>query len=271
LVRDVLLFNLPGIFIWGTGLYRVLLGGREFRFVGWMASGLLVSLIGIGQRAEDAMGIYPVLFAFGAVAIAGARRWRMALAGFAILVGGVLDTVFLPMMPPSALADYYSRVPVFKRLGMLRWGDRQDHALPQVFADMLGWEEMTIKAARVYESLDSLDKTGVLLNGGGSCGEAGALDYYGPKYSLPPVMGCRANYVLWTPAAYYDRDVFIMTMRDLGEMKRFASAIVVDSVTHPFSTEYGSYILLMRGPDAAVRQEWKRSYRAMHREQLAVR
>jgi len=270
-LRDLLLFNLPGLFIWGAGLYRVLLLGREFRFVGWTALGMLGSLVWIGQRAEDAMGIYPVLFAFGAVTVAGHGRWRVALTGFALLVGGVLDTVVLPMMPPPVLSVYYSRVPVFRRLGMLHWGDGKDHALPQVFADMLGWEEMTLKAARVYESLDSLDKTGVLLNGGGSCGEAAALDYYGPKYSLPPVMGCRANYVLWTPAAYYDRDVFIMTTRDRGEMKRFASAVLVDSVTHPFSTECGSYIILLRGPDAAMRQEWKRSYRAMHREQLAVR
>jgi hypothetical protein len=217
------------------------------------------------------MGLFPVLFAFGAVALEGAGRRRLAVAGFVVLAGALLDTAFLPMMPPRELATYYSRMPLFRKFGFLQWADRQNHALPQVFADMLGWEEMTLKAARVYESLDSLDKTGVLLNGGGSCGEAGALDYYGPKYSLPPVMGCRANYVLWTPPAFYDRDVFIVTTRDRGEMKRFASAVILDSVTHPYSTEYGSYIILMRGPDVAVRQEWKRGYRAMHREQLAVR
>ena len=273
LLRDELLFNLPGSFVWTAGLYW-LLGtgaGKEYRWVGWMVSGVLASVVVGGSRAEDALGIYPVLFGFGALFIGKLRRWRVGLAALVVVVGSVLDTGFLPMLPPKALARYYSQVPLFRQLGFLRWPDQHDHGLPRNFADMLGWEEMAIKAARAYESLDSADRVGALLNCGGNCGEAGALDYYAPKYSLPPVMGCRANYALWTPAAYYDRDVYIVTTSDRGCMKNWASAVIVDSVTHPYSTEYRSYILLMRGPDAAVRQEWKRSYRAAHPQQLAAR
>lgn len=273
LVRDQLLFNLPGLFVWTAGLYWVLWtgAGKEFRWVGWTVLGVLASVVLLGSPVEDAMGVYPVLFSFGAVMIGKVSRWRTGLAAFAVMTGCVLDTGFLPMLPPKELVGYYSGVPLFRQLGFLRWPDQRDHALPRPFADMLGWEEMAMKVAKAYESLDSLDKTGVLLNGGGSCGEAGALDYYAPKYSLPPVMGCRANYALWTPAAFYDRDLYIMTTPDLGEMKKFASAVLVDSVTHPYSTEYRSYILIVRGPGAAVRQEWKRGYQEVHRQQLAVR
>jgi hypothetical protein len=273
LVRDELLFNLPGFLIWTAGLYWVFGtgAGKEFRWVGWAVAGVLISVVFWGRRAEDAMGVYPVLFGFGALMFGKAIQWRVGLAAFVIVVGCVLDTVFLPMLPPKELVGYYSRVPLFRQLGFLRWPDQRDHGLPRNFADMLGWEEMAIKAARAYESLDSVDRVGALLNSGLSCGEAGALDYYGPKYSLPPVMGCRANYALWTPAAYYERDVYVVTTPDRGEMKKFASAVLVDSVTHPYSTEYGSYIMIVRGPGAAVRQEWKRSYQAVHRRQLAVR
>lgn len=273
LLRDEFLFNLPGFVIWTAGLYWVIGtgAGKECRWVGWMVLGVLASVVFGRSRAGDALGVYPVLFGFGALFIGQARRWRVGLAALVVVVGCVLDTGFLPMMPPKELAGYYSRVPLFRQLGFLRWPDRRDHALPRCFADMLGWEEMAMKAAKAYESLDSADRVGALLNGGGNCGEAGALDYYAPKYSLPPVMGCRANYALWTPAAYYDRDVYIVTTPDRACMKNWASAVLVDSVTHPYSTEYKSYILLMRGPDAAVRQEWKRSYQAAHRQQLAVR
>ena len=283
-VRDELLFNLPGFFIWTAGLYWVFGTGaaKKYRWVGWTVVGVLLTVVFWGRRAEDAMGVYPVLFGFGASMLGMVRPWRVGrrdwrrelgvgIFGFTVLVGGILDTAFLPMLPPKDLVQYYSRVPLFRRLGFLRWPDQRDHVLPRNFADMLGWEEMAMKAARAYELLDSADRVGALLDGGGNCGEAGALDYYGQKYSLPPVMGCRANYALWTPAGYFDRDVYIMTTPDRGEMAKFASAVVVDSVTHPYSAEYRSYILIVRGPGPAVRQEWKRSYQAVHRRQLAVR
>lgn len=284
-LRNELMFNLPGFFTWAAGLFWVFgtVAGKGYRWVGWTATGLLISVSLWGQRAEDALGIYPVLFGLGAVMIGGVadrrdgvkgggRRFGLAgVLGFTVLVGGVLDTVLLPMMPPKDLVGYYSRVPLFRQLGFLRWPDQRDHALPQYFADMLGWEEMAMKAARAYESLDSLDRTEALLNGGAGCGESGALDYYGRRYLLPPVMGCSANFALWTPAAYYDRDVYIVTSPDRGCMKMFASAVITDSVTHPYSSEYKSYIMIVRGPKAAMRQEWKRSYQAVHRQQLAAR
>jgi hypothetical protein len=276
--RDQLTFNLPSLFIWVSGLFWVAWteAGREYRFAGWTVLGMTATLVLLRENSDRAMGLYPVLFCFGAVALERALRferkvWRYGLLGFTVLTGFVMDTVFLPMMPPKELAAYYSWNPVFRRLGFLSWPDRRDHALPQRFAEMLGWEEMALKAARAYESLDSLDKTRVLLNSGENYGEGGALDYYGPKYSLPPVMSRGADYALWTPAAYYDRDVFIVTATDCGDMKKFASATLLDSVTHPYSAEYRSYIILMRGPNAEVRQEWKKGSAAEHRGQLAAR
>jgi hypothetical protein len=203
------------------------------------------------------------LFGFGAIGLErmigpGRRVFRYGAVGFTVVTGCVLDTVYLPMAPPADLAAYYQRHPAFRQLGFLRWTDSQDHALPADFADMLGWEEMAMKTAWAYESLDSLGQAGALVNCGADYGEGGALEYFGPKYSLPPVMGSGADYVLWTPGAYFDRDVFIVATRDVQDLKRFTGARIVDSVTHPYSREYGSYIVLLRGPSAAVRQEWKR-------------
>jgi hypothetical protein len=264
------ILNLPGLLIWGAGLYFVLgtAAGKPYRFVGWTVLWMLASLVLFPGRSFAVMGVVPVAFGFGAIGLGratggGRRPWRYGLAGFVVVVGCLVDTVALPVLPPVQLAAFYAEHPVFRRLGLLRWADGRDHALPQEFADMLGWEEMAMKAAKACESLDSLARTEVLLNGGANYGESGAMDYYGPKYGLPPVMGQGAGYLLWTPAAFYDRDVFIFTTNDRGwvngaDRKKFAFAVVVDSVTHPFAREYGSYILLLKGPNAAVRQEWKR-------------
>jgi hypothetical protein len=237
-VRDQLCFNLPGIIIWGAGLYRVF-RNAELRFVGWLVVGVLVTLGVFREDAGQAMGVYPTLFAFGGVAlerVMGLRRrvFRVGLMGFTLVTGSIMNIIFLPMLPPRELAAYYSWNPVFRQLGYLRWPDGRDHALPADFAAMLGWEEMAMKAARAYESLDSLEKTSVIVKSGKHNVESGALEYYGPKYSLPPVMA-RGG------------EVFILTTPDRREMQDFATAVIVDSVTHPYSAEYGSYIILGRG------------------------
>lgn len=281
--RDQLAFELPGIFILAAGLYGLfrMPGYRRWRCLGWAVIVALGLSMLFWVTPVDALGVYPVLFVFGAMAAASGRMssiggktrraWRYGVIGFAVVTGCVVDSVALPMLPPRALAATYSRMPMVRQLGFLRWEDGRDHALPQNFADMLGWEEMALKAAKAYDLLDSLDKTGVLLNSRGNYGEGGALDYYGPKYLLPPVMGRGVDYLLWTPPAYYDRDVFIVTTKDRQELKGCASTMIVDSVTHPYSTEYRSYIILMRATNAAVRQEWKREDSAAQRRQLAVR
>jgi hypothetical protein len=264
---------------------------RKYRCLGWAVSVVLGLSMVLWVDAVDALGMYPVVLVFGAVGLEGVlasgmsdsrtlswgllgsrrRVWRLGVIGFAVVTGCIVDSIALPMLPPRALARYYSRMPMVRQLGFLRWEDGQDHALPQDFSNMLGWEEMALKAAKAYDLLDSLDKTGALLNSGGDYGDGGALDYYGPKYLLPPVMGRGADYLLWTPAAYYDRDVFIATTKDRQYMKGCASATIVDSVTHPYSTEYRSYIILIRAPNAAVRQEWKKEYNEAQRQQLAAR
>ena len=282
-VEDQLAYNLPGLIIWVAGLFWLFgtKAGKPYRFAGWAVL-LTLGLLAVAQgKSYYAMGVYPILFGFGAVALermtaTRPRVWRYGLVLFSLGVGCMLDTVVLPMLPPARLAAFYVRNPVFRRLGFLRWEDQRDHALPQDFADMLGWEEMALKAAKAYESLDSLEKSAVLLNSGGNYGESGALDYYTPKYSLPPVMGRGANYALWAPAGFYDRDVFIVITDDRswvhGEyMKKFAYAAIVDSITHPYARELGTYFILMKGPDAEVRQHWKTDYKWLRRMQLAAR
>jgi hypothetical protein len=244
-LQDQLVLNLPGLFTWGAGLYWLLRipEGKPYRFAGWAALLVLGFLALTRGKSNAAMEAYPVLFGFGAlwlerVTAVRRRAWRYALVGFALATGCWLDAIAVPVLPPQELANYYSRHPLFRQLGLLRWDDGRDHALPQDFADMLGWEEMACKAARVYDGLDSLDKTMVIVGSDHSYGESGALDFYAPKYSLP--------------APTRDYDVLILTTdhrdRPCGQYrKKWAYAAIVDSVTHPYSREFGTYILLMKG------------------------
>ena len=72
--------------------------------------------------------------------------------------------------------------------------------LPQHFADMFGWNEMVATVAGVYHSLTPEDqrRTGIFaLN----YGEAGAIDFLGPRHGLPiKAISPHNSYYLWGPA-----------------------------------------------------------------------
>jgi hypothetical protein len=223
---DQLTYNLPGLVCWAAGLYWFFgaVEGKRYRFAGW----------------------------------------AVVLVGFTIIGGCYIDMIAVPMMAPQRLVDFYNRYPSYRRLGFLRWEDRQDHPLPQDFADMLGWKEMAAKTARVYHSLDSAGINHTVIDGG-NYGEGGAIDYYGPAYGLPAAMGSAATYLLWTPVDFYKQDKFILLTDYRDElhedfMKLFASTVLADSVTTPFAREGGSIIIVMKGPSAAARKQWGDRY-----------
>jgi 4-amino-4-deoxy-L-arabinose transferase-like glycosyltransferase len=265
---DQLLYNLPCLFIWLTGLFWVSFtqAGRPYRFIGW-AYLLVVSLfvLGHGKSYYD-MGAYPVLIAFGAVAL---ERWavgrlhfmRYVLPAVVLVLGYTYITIALPFLPPPRLAAYYARSGIARKTGALRWEDLRDHPLPQDFADMLSWKEMTQKVAKGYASLDSTEKKQTLL----FCdnyGEAGAVNYYGRAYGLPPAYSDNASFLYWLPDDFYACNNLLLVTDDREEMQHafihaFASARLLDSITNPYAREYGSLIVLLKGPNEAFRKAFR--------------
>jgi hypothetical protein len=135
-----------------------------------------------------ALGLYPILFGFGSLAI---EQWtvrtrlflRYIFSAVTLILGIYFIFIWLPVMDPKKLAAFYEKTHA-KGKGILRWEDQQDHSLPQDFADMLGWDEMALKTAAAFHSLDSAQqsKTFIFCD---NYGMAGAINYYRKKYHLP--------------------------------------------------------------------------------------
>jgi hypothetical protein len=70
--------------------------------------------------------------------------------------------------------------------------------LPQHFADRFGWENMVATIARAHGGLppEEQSKSCILT---GNYGEAGAIDFFGPRYSLPKAISGHNNYYIWGP------------------------------------------------------------------------
>jgi len=276
-LMDQVSFNLPGIFVWAAGLYWTgfTRAGRPYRFVFYAIVLVLAFLTVSHGKSYYAMGAYPILFGFGAVCLehltAGRPAFlRYSLVVFSVVTGCYLDTITLPFLPPQQLVTYYSRNDIFRRLGFLRWEDQKDHPLPQDFADMLGWRELTEKTAKVYHALDSTEQPHAVPDGD-NYGEMAAMDYYGPECHLPAAIGSSASYLLWTPNDFYKNNIVVLTtdyrkQMQLDYIREFRFAALVDSVTTPYAREFGSYIILLKGPSEKFRRDWRDSYASKRRK-----
>jgi hypothetical protein len=261
---EQLLLNLSVIYIWIAGL--VVAGfnrqGRPYRFIGWSFV-ILIVLLALGHaKGYYALGVYPVLFGFGAV---GLERWtakrfrwrRFTMVGATLVAGYGFIMVGLPVMPPPQLAEHYAKNGIARSAGALRWEDQKDHPLPQDFADMLSWKEMTRKVAAAYATLDDREKSQTLL----FCdnyGEAGAVNYYGPQYGLPPAYSDNASFLYWMPQDY-QYNILLLVTDDKQEMshafiREFAFVKLMDSINNPYARENGSLIILFKGPSVTFRR-----------------
>ncbi len=154
--------------------------GRRFRALGWMFVVPLVIFVVAKGRGYYLAGVYPMLYAGGAV---WGERWLSRLrSGWAITLRSiawlavVTDMVFmLAFFTP--LAPFNSR-----------WW----WAAAKLNGDMheeIGWPELVQKVAQIRDSLSPEDRAhlGILA---ANYGEAGAIELYGASYGLPqPISG----------------------------------------------------------------------------------
>jgi hypothetical protein len=261
-LTDQVLYNVATLFTWVTGVVWAA-RTKQFRFVAWgFFVTLILLLVGHG-KSYYSQGAYPVLFALGAPRIeAWANKWwRIGMLAFSLFIGIRIVPLLLPFRAPGPLAQYYVDHSLARKVGDLRWEDQKDHSLPQDFADMLSWEEMTQKVAMAYASLNFAEKAHTLL----FCdnyGEAGAVNYYAPRYQLPPAYSDNASFLYWMPADAGKFDVLLLVTDDREEMqhdfiKEFKSVRLVDSITTPYAREKGSLIILLKGPSEAFRKTFQ--------------
>jgi len=186
--------------LWGLLARPALRAGRA----AGVACAVAFALVLLAHGKSYYVGpIYPTLWAAGAVALAqglvgwrSPSRWRarLGVAGALVALYGVMTFPFgVPVLPPVPMARYAARTGVGTETNT---GGRL--ALPQDFADMLGWPEQAAAVARVYQALPPADRARAAVLGG-NYGEAGALELYGPALGLPAPVSPTGSYWFWGP------------------------------------------------------------------------
>jgi hypothetical protein len=182
-----------------------LFANARYRVLAWIYVVVLATFIALEGKDYYVAPIYPLLFAAGAVWIS---RWRAAaVAAFVIVIlgGAIAVPLALPILPPERYLAYQ------RSLGIKPHHSEVSHTseMPQLFSDQFGWEEMVRQVASIYNALppDVRAKTAIV---GSNYGQAAAIDWYGPKYGLPPAISVHQSYWYWGYRGYTGESVILI-------------------------------------------------------------
>jgi 4-amino-4-deoxy-L-arabinose transferase-like glycosyltransferase len=202
--------------VWLAGLTWYLFSrkGRPYRILGILYLSVFALLVTSGNaRSSYLAPAYPMLFASGALVLDKVtdkvlrRSLRYFVRGALValtLAGGVaIAPLALPVLPVETYINYAAALDAAP-------STEERHevgVLGQFFADMQGWGEIVATVGSVYEKVKTekaqpgedgtnIQRWAVLA---GNYGNAGAIDFLGKEYGLPPAISGHNNYWLWGP------------------------------------------------------------------------
>jgi 4-amino-4-deoxy-L-arabinose transferase-like glycosyltransferase len=263
IVQQIVFMNPGTLPLWLSGIVWLFgsRDGRRHMALGIIYLVMLAEFIILHGKSYYLAPAYPMLLAAGGVAVERvfANRLKWLKPGLLILIlatGALLAPLAVPILPPAKLVAYMRAI----GLQLPRTETSHTALLPQIFADQFGWEEMVASVGHVYNHLRPEDKKRAAI----FCqnyGEAGAVDFFGPKFGLPPAISGHQNYFLWGPRDWTGEVVLVLDTRDDDEREQFASVedlgqIVSSPWAMPF--ERRMHIYLCRDLKGNVRELWPR-------------
>ncbi len=261
-LSDQLLFFMGSFFIWMAAFpalvfYQPL---KKFRFIGWAFLTTMLLFIFLHAKSYYAIGIYPIFFAFGSVYIEKlteskrARVIRYALPVVPLIILIPMFNIIFPLLSPKEIIARHAK---FEKFGLLRWEDGKNHAIPQDFADMLGWKQMAALADSAYALIPENERqyTVVFCN---NYGQAGAINYYS-RFKNIGAVSFNADYLTWFP---WDRKIkHAIRVKDdepdedpddTQEKSLFESYQLIGRVSDSSAREFNTKIILLMNAKADI-------------------
>lgn len=226
----------PAVLVAALGLWALLAAPafRRARPAGLAALGALLLLLAGRGKAYYAGPIYPLLWAAGAAALArglsravpaAVARWPLAVrlgvpAALVIAFGALTLPFGLPILPPAAMARHAAG---FGGTGT-RTNDGGQLPLPQDYADMLGWPQLAAAAGRAWAALPPERRVEAAVLAA-NYGQAGALDFYGPRVGLPAPVSPAGSWWFFGPGPRAGSPLLVVGVPH-AELRRFCRVVL---------------------------------------------
>jgi len=253
--------------IWITGLIAFFASRRlkPFRALGWCYVVCFAVFFVLHGKNYYLAPVYPMLLAAGAVLIESAIEDRKAegvetmslktshnrlgwlkLAIVVVLLasGAHLAPVVVPILSPDAFIGYMKYLPM--KLPVMEHSHERA-VLPQWYADQFGWEEIVAETAQAWNRIpaDERSNCGIF---GQDYGQAGAIDFLGRRYGLPPALSGHQTYWLWGPRGYSGNCLIVLgdrreRLEELFERVEYVGT----SAENPYALEQEIAVYICKG------------------------
>lgn len=257
----ILLENPITLPVWILGLYYLLFNKNmnQFRILAIVFVAVLVILIlNPSSKAEYLSSSFPVLFAGGGMFLEKVfERKKIFWPKPVVILILALSIWVAPLAAPVLPVKAYIKYAEFFGIKPSTSEKKQLAQLPQFFADMFGWKQMTEQIAKVYDKLTPEEKQSCVIYCG-NYGEAGAINFLGKEYNLAPAISGHNNYYLWGPVRKNINVVIIIT-RNVNSLKKlFGEVIPADTLHLKYSMPYENNqpVWICKQPKKTIQEIW---------------
>lgn len=252
---------IPGLLVFFTRKYL-----RDYRYVSYTFLIVMILLILLRGKAYYTLGLYPVLFASGAIAIEDWFRENLRFLRYIVLAMVFLIPLpfipySLPLLKADILAEYTRKMEFLIPEGILTWEDGTVHEIPQDYADMRGWKELAGITEDAWNSLSEEEKKNTVIFAE-NYGIAGAVLFYNSGTEMPEPVSFNDNFIFQAPDSL-DAQILIYINHRAEDLKEYCKNIeLFGRVDDPYFRENGLGVFICRDPGQGLsslyRQELQR-------------
>ncbi len=201
-----------------------------------------------------AMGIYPILFVFGAYFFEKYIR-KYSIYVYCLLV--LIMFAFLYVGHP-----YFGILSTYEKStheGAFKWEDGVYHDIPQTMADMTGWKELSQEVNDIYLNLGQENRNNCDIYCD-NYGQAGSVMFYGKKNNVSQPISFSGSFVFWAPDSL-SKDFMIWVhsslQPDIDLSQSFKKVELITTIDNKYFMEDGTKIYLCESPTEGFKNWYK--------------
>jgi hypothetical protein len=253
---DQLMMNIQALIVWMTGLvvYLFYKSEKNFRVLSYASLLVIFLLIITHGKSYYTLGAYTLLMSMGGYAIE--KYFNKAFKSVTLVLLVLLSVPAIPFSLPVLSFPDMERYSKPMAEATNRWEDGKVYPVPQDYADMTGWKELSDIVISTYISLPPEVKanTGIYAE---NYGQAGAVYYYGRKDSIPQPISFSDNFLIWAPDII-TKDNLIYINFEIGDIKfLFKNYELKGEVKNRYFRENGVKVFFCSHPTDTFRTFYK--------------
>jgi len=255
------LMNGQALLLWIGALVILLFYKKEklYRVFGFIYLFVIILLMLGSGKTYYTLGVYPILFVFGAYFFEKYIKKYMLVA-FSFMVMFILFYFYMSLSHDGIPFTTFEKA---EKKNAYRWEGGDYHDIPQDMADMTGWSEIGQKVSEIYLNLGSKNKDNCHI----FCyhyGQAGAVMFYGKKHNIPEPISFNGSFVFWSPDSL-SKDYMIWVHTDYHSdfkpdstlLQRFEKVELKTTIDNKYFRETPTRIYLCSFPNDYYKDYYK--------------